>query len=162
MKALLIVGAGGSGKTRRANEEAEKRGGNYVSTHWDEIQTPRGLGTVLKPNPQTVIVEGLPVSAIETRQEYLKQLVDGPVLIDGKHEDPRTVPAPMFIFTMLTPPHLDLSLVSGRRFEVINMDLLNISGRRLMMVGSDEQDKFSAERIKALAGQDSITSKNPG
>jgi|SRR6185369_2618692 len=124
-KAMIIIGAAGSGKSRRAQAEAEKRGGDYVVTSWDELQGKFGLA-LLDSGPATVIVEGLPPAALKkaATREYLKQLASAhDLLIDVKYKNPRTVLAPMFIFTMQTPPKPDLSLVGGecRRFEVVEV-----------------------------------------
>jgi len=118
--AMIVIGESGSGKTRRAIEEARKRGGVYLSTSWDEIKTPFGLGRVLKFHPKTVIVEGLSVSGKDIN--LLKHLASGDnVLIELKYEDPRMVPAPYFIFTMLTPPKTVFSPSPWRRFDVVEV-----------------------------------------
>lgn len=124
-KSMIIIGAAGSGKSRRAQAEAEKRGGNYVVTTWADLQGKFGLA-LLDSGPATVIVEELPSAALgkASSRAFLKQLASGDdLLIDVKYKNPRTVPAPMFIFTILTPPKPDLSLVSAewRRFEVVEV-----------------------------------------
>jgi hypothetical protein len=120
-KAMLIVGQAAAGKTRRAKEEAEKRGGNYVVTFWDEIQTERGLANIMKSNPCTVIVEGLPVSALKT-PEKIKRLVGGdPLIARGKFQNPELVKLPMLIFTMLAPAPPKMENTICRRFEVVEV-----------------------------------------
>ena len=119
--ALLIVGHAGAGKTRRAKEEAEKCGGNYVVTYWEEIQTESGLARIMKSNPSTVIVEGLPISALK-KPEGIKRLVGGDTLIAReKFKSPVQVKLPMLIFTMLTPPMPNMEAALWRRFEVIEV-----------------------------------------
>ncbi|MCP3177286.1 hypothetical protein MJO47_09265 [Desulfuromonas sp. KJ2020] len=119
--AMLIVGPAGAGKTRRAKEEAEKRGGNYVVTFWEEIQTERGLARVMKSNPNTVIVEGLPVSALK-KPEKIKRLVGGDALVSReKFKAPVLVKLPMLIFTMLAPALPKMEDTVWRRFEVVEV-----------------------------------------
>lgn len=123
-KSIIIIGATGSGKSRRAQSEAEKRG-EYVVTTWDELQGKFGLA-VLGSEPATVIVEGLPVDALKKTsvREYLKHLIDDDYLeIIEKYKHPQMVQAPMFIFTILSSSKPDFSLFSGEwsRFEVVEV-----------------------------------------
>lgn len=121
-KAMLIVGPGGAGKSRRAQEEAEKRGGHYVVTFWDELLTETGRAKIMKSNPSLVIVEGLPVSALETHAAIIKGLVDGDTFIAReKYKNPEPVKFPMLIFTMLAPALPEIENSIWRRFEVVEV-----------------------------------------
>lgn len=123
-KSIIIAGAAKSGKSRRAVEEASKRG-EYVVTSWDELKYPFGLA-FLRCNPSTVIVEGLPPRRKpgSSDSELFKMLItDDEFFIDIKHQNPMVVPAPVFIFTMLTPSAPYQSLFGGMwsRLEVISL-----------------------------------------
>lgn len=120
-KAILIVGMAGAGKTRRAKEEAEKRGGNYVVTELKEIQTEMGRARIMKSNPNTVIVEGLPVSVFK-KPEKLKMLVGGDAIVARERfKNPVLVKLPMLIFTMLAPAPPKTEDTIWQRFEVVEV-----------------------------------------
>lgn len=117
-KAMLIIGPSRSGKTMRAWREAEKDGGRCITTFQEEIQRPFGLGRVLGLSPDVVVVEGLSLAGLDVN--LVKRLVSGEdILIAEQYKEPRFVPAPRFIFTVLTPPALDLGAGFWSRFEVV-------------------------------------------
>ena len=57
------------------------------------------------------------------RAEWVKQLVSGDdIEIEEQCREPRFVPAPFFIFTMLTPPHWVPCESSFSRFQYIILE----------------------------------------
>ena len=124
-KGILIVGGTGSGKTTRAKVEAEKICRDYAITSWGEISGGGfGLGRVLGPEPLAVIVEELPYIILQPEfskpRAFFKQLVSPKtIMIHEPYKNPRPVPTPIFIFTMLPPP-FPLP-VSGLRVQVIDL-----------------------------------------
>jgi len=123
MKAMIIMGPAGSGKTKRAEEEARKRGGKFVVVFWEDLRRNRfTLGAAMASEPETIIVEGLSVTKAAERA-YLKQLVaEDELLVEESYTPRRAVRAPWFIFTMQSPLKMDLTtLFDERRFEVVEV-----------------------------------------
>ncbi len=102
-KTIVIVGAAGSGKTKRAEEEAGKIGGKFAYAFFNDIKHDLGLRAVLGLGLDVLIVEGLPSVPSEREAFRIKRLISGdPVLCRRPYEkETFLVTPPRLIFTLI-------------------------------------------------------------
>lgn len=137
MKSLLIIGGSGTGKSLRAEFEAQKVGGRVCHTSWDDLGQNMGrprdrfwLGRLLANRPSVVIVEGFRIGRGRGNTEFIKELISSEMLaVEVRGEDCTMVPAPMWIFVAQPP------LVPGAR-QVIS-ELGNSQWSRFMVIDMD-------------------------
>ena len=118
-QALVIAGPQGCGKSTLARKIAKQHGERFIEAVAHQLETPQGLNDLMVSEPGTIICDGLPKS--KDAQAVLKAMIAGKrVKVERKHDAPKMVNAPNFIFCIggadLLPPG-----VSGRRFRVINI-----------------------------------------
>jgi MinD superfamily P-loop ATPase len=114
MKAIVICGGEGTGKTTLAQKIAEERG-SYRVISFDDFMSPFLRGAVLEKEPKTVIIEEFEFT--EDNVARIKPFISCRYCqIDRKGKRPVIVNSPYFILTTTDlPPH-------DRRFEVVNVE----------------------------------------
>lgn len=97
---IFIIGGSGCGKTHRAKQEAEKTGGPYWHTSWDELQDGFSLRDMLtaQPKPTAIIVEGF--EPTKRGVAVMKGLLGGDFLARPEFSGLDVKPLPQFIFTV--------------------------------------------------------------
>lgn len=120
MKAIIIQGPQGSGKTKLAKLMANMAGLPYAVITASEINTkPFALAEVLVSEPKTIIVEEFVTD--DAGLSLAKSLVSSKEMeIPVKNHGIRIVKTPNFIFCSGNKNPLNTG-VSDRRFEVINL-----------------------------------------
>ena len=118
--ATIIFGPPGAGKMALA-KQITIGGGRGVITDYLTLQSPFGLGTLLRdPLPRYVISRNFPRF---WDKAWLKSLVtEGTIIIEDKYGDQREVTAPYFIFLAEDIENIDFKGKSlNRRFCIIRL-----------------------------------------
>lgn len=117
-RALVLVGPQGCGKSLIAREIA-KQHGSYKEVDADVLENSFELGEALSSEPRTVVVDGIPTSVATMR--LLKSLItSNEVVCERRGLEPKTVPAPNFIFCSGDADALGHDL-GDRRFRVLHL-----------------------------------------
>lgn len=118
-QAMVITGPQGWGKTTLARKIAAQHG-TFAEIGVHELETYFGLGNALASEPDTLVVEGFPTNA-ETIAKIKSALACSTVICHWKHQEPKAMKTPNFIFCSIdeNPLHLD---AQDRRFVIIKLN----------------------------------------
>jgi hypothetical protein len=123
LKAMVIVGAQGTGKSTAARKAAALHG-RYVETTYQELRHPFGLGRALASQPDALIVDEMPAS--RAAWDWAKALItELEPLVHQPLKAPFRVRAPC-VFIFIAQDMLPVS--PDRRFEILEAEAIQPEG----------------------------------